>query len=166
MAKERTRRVRILRWLVLALVACGAFAGIRSGIGERGPAATAVLGASLTASNTLNGNANSSDPKSFSISGSVSGLYPGSTKNLPVLISNQNNQDIRVTSIHINVTGSDKDGCASNNLATSDYSGPGFVVSKNSSQTINLPVSMIHDASNACQGATFTLQYSGTAVKP
>jgi len=164
--KERSRRVRLLRWLVIALVASASFAVIRSGVEGKNGAATAVLGTELTASNTSNGNGNNSDPKSFSISGSVTGLYPGATKNLPVLISNQNNQDIKVTSLHISVTGSDRSGCGSSNLSTTDYSGPAFVVPKLSSQTINLPVSMTHGASDSCQGATFTLQYSGTAVKP
>jgi hypothetical protein len=164
-AKQRTRRVRLLRWLVVALVACGAVAGIRYSVGGRGSAATAVLGANLAASNG-NGNGNSNDPKSFSISGSVSGLYPGATKNLPVLITNQNNQDIKVTSVHISVTGSDMSGCGAGNLSATDYSGPAFIVAKDSSLTINLPVTMIHNAANSCQGATFALNYSGTAVKP
>jgi len=166
--KDRTRWVRLFRWLVVALVACGILAGVRYGLERRSGSATAVLGAELTASNSSNGNGNgnNTDPKSFSISGSVTGLYPGATKDLPVLISNQNNQDIKVTNIHITVTGSDKSGCGSSNLSAADYSGPAFVVQKNSSQTINLPVSMTHNASNSCQGATFTLQYSGAAVKP
>jgi hypothetical protein len=168
-SKEGSRRARFLKWLAVALVACGAVTGIRFGVfGGHGRPATAVLGTQLAATNSSNnnGNGNGNDPKSFTIGGSVSGLFPGAAKNLPVLITNQNNQDIKVTGIQINVTGSDKSGCNAGNLSTSNYTGPAFIVLKNSSRTIWLPVSMIHNASNTCQGATFTLQYSGTAVKP
>jgi hypothetical protein len=191
--RERARRAKILIWLVGALVAfslIGGFAlGVFAGGSKNKPRpATAVLGVQVGGPNSVNGsnNGNGSNkgedcstdvkpngklppcPKSFGLSGTITGLYPGATLNLPVLVTNQNNQDIKVNQIQISVIGTDKSGCApsASNLIPTNYTGPGFNVPRNSSQTIQLPITMPHGAANACQGATFTLKYTGKAVKP
>jgi hypothetical protein len=170
--RQPKRGARFFVWLLAALVASGIATGVTlgtlagAGKGSAHKSSTAVLGVQIGGPNATSGATNT--PKSFGLSGIVTGLYPGRTLNLPVLVTNQNNQAIKVTQIKITVTATNKTGCApsSTNLIPTNYVGPGFTVPKNSTRTILLPITMPHGAVNACQGATFTLKYAGQAVKP
>lgn len=102
-------------------------------------------------------------PRSFTIVGNAVGLYPGGTVQLPLTFTNPNQNDIRVTSVTVSVTGSSRPSCGASNLRTSSYSGPGFVVPGNGSGSISLPLTMSHAAPDACQNVTFTLSYGGRA---
>jgi len=191
--RERIGRAKFLIWLLTALVAVSIVSSvsiavfISSSSDKQQSGATAVLGVQIAGPNQLsvgdavdcvlddgkqlpNGKVKILPvcPKSFGLSGNITGLYPGAHPNLPVLVTNQNNQDIKVTQIQIMVTATNKTGCttASTNLQPTNYTGPGFVVHANSSATINLPITMPSTVSNACQDATFTLSYGGSAVKP
>lgn len=192
-SKTISKGAKKFAWLLAVLVAVGIGAGllvtvVASGNDKVGTAgATAVLGVQIGGPSQLtvgdvvdcvlddvkqlpNGKIKVLPvcPKSFGISGSISGLYPGAHLQLPVLVTNQNNQDIKVTQIQITVTATDKVGCstANTNLQPTNYTGPGFVVHANSSSTINLPITMPNTVVNACQDAKFTLAYGGSAVKP
>lgn len=114
----------------------------------------------------VNSNSQASPPsKAFTISGSVVDLYPGAHKTLTVKFNNDMNQDIRVISVNVQVQTTNKTGCSTTAVSPTNYSNStGVLVKKNSSATLNLPISMGTDANNACSGATFSLTYSGSAV--
>jgi hypothetical protein len=101
---------------------------------------------------------------SFSIEGVVTDLYPGAQKSLTLTVANSENQDLKVTSINVTVGNSNKAGCLASNVVATSFSGA-FVVAKHTSVTRQLPVRMIASPAASCQGATFPLQYDGTAVK-
>ena len=102
-------------------------------------------------------------PQNFTITGDAAGLFPGGTVQLPLTINNPNQQDIRVTSITVTVTDSSSASCGTSFLRTSNYTGPGFVVGANGSNTISLPIAMSRSAPDACQSVTFTLSYLAKA---
>ena len=101
---------------------------------------------------------------SFSIVGVVTDLYPGALKPLTLTVSNSENQDLKVTSINVTVGNSNQAGCLASNVVATSFSGA-FVIAKHTSVTRQLPVRMIASPAASCQGATFPLQYDGTAVK-
>lgn len=101
---------------------------------------------------------------SFSIVGAVTDLYPGAQKPLTLTVANSENQDLKVTSINVTVGNSNQAGCLASNVVASSFSGA-FVVVKHTSVTRQLPIRMIASPAASCQGATFPLQYDGTAVK-
>jgi hypothetical protein len=102
--------------------------------------------------------------RSFSIVGAVTDLYPGAQKQLALTVTNPDNQDLKVTSLKVTVQDSNQPGCAAANLVATDFSGS-FVVKKHQSVTRQLPLRMVASPAASCQGATFPLQYEGTAVK-
>lgn len=99
----------------------------------------------------------------FTISGSVTGLYPGATLPLVLTISNQEAFPISVTSVSTSV-GSPSAGCAASNLTVTQFAGSLTVPAKGTA-TLTLMASLSHDTPDACQGVVFPLQYSGMAVK-
>ena len=106
--------------------------------------------------------------KTFSISGSVVDLFPGAEKTLTVRFTNPLNQDLRVMSVKVVVSSTDKTGCPSTDVVAPTFraasEAQGVLVPRNSSSTLALPISMVADTANACSGATFSLSYSGTGV--
>jgi len=100
---------------------------------------------------------------SFSISGRVSGLYPGAVLPLTLTVSNSRSFPIDVTSISAAV-GAPGGGCAASNLTVTSFSGQLFVPGKGARHAV-VQVTLRHAAPNHCQGAVFPLTYSGTAVK-
>jgi len=189
---ERTTRAKFVSWLLTALVAAGIASSVSFPlVGGASPSSgkpagnTSVLGVQIAGPSAVQNVGNALDcvddaknptgksilppcPKSFSIGGNISGLFPGAHLNLPVLVTNQNSQDIKVMQIQITVTGTDKADCSTGttNLQPTNYTGPGFVVARNSTVTVLMPITMPGSVANACQGATFQLRYSGSAVKP
>lgn len=106
--------------------------------------------------------------KKFSIRGSVVDLYPGATQTLTLRFANPLHQDIKVVTANVVVVSTDKAGCPTSSVTPTQYTAPeggGVVVAHKGSATLDLPISMIADADNACSGATFSLAYSGTAVQ-
>ena len=101
---------------------------------------------------------------SFSIVGAVTDLYPGAQRQLTVTVTNPGNQDLKVTSLNVTVRDSDKPGCLAANVVATGFRGS-LVIKKHQSVTTQLPVRMVASPSASCQGATFPLQYGGTAVK-
>ena len=100
----------------------------------------------------------------FSISGNVAGLYPGASLLLVLTISNPQQFAIVVNSITTSV-GSPSASCSAANLSVSSFLGS-LAVPAQGTATVTVTATMPHSAPNACQGAVFPLQYSGTAVKP
>jgi len=73
--------------------------------------------------------------KTFMISGSVVDLYPGAHKTLTLRFDNANNQAIRVTAVTVTVQSTNKPGCPTTDVASTNYQpapGTGVVVAKNS----------------------------------
>ncbi len=112
------------------------------------------------------------DKRTFTIGGSVTGLFPSASRTLTIALSNDDKFDVRVTSL--TVRAADSAGCSRNYLlfgpSTSASSGertfdPNLVLPGNGSVTYPLAVSMAASAPNACAQQTFALTYSGTAVK-
>jgi hypothetical protein len=115
--------------------------------------------------------------KAFTIVGSISGpLAPGVSQPLPLTISNPNTSTIYVTGLLVSVrAGSTKEGCdGPTNLQVTQSSASGqntLAVPANGSVTlpagsVTAPQVLMKDlASNqdACKGASFTFNYSGSA---
>lgn len=99
----------------------------------------------------------------FGISGNVKGLYPGAKKSLILEVTNHESFNITVTKISTTIH-SMKNGCSSSNLSVSTFSGH-LSVAANGTRFTTVQAMMAHSAPNVCQGATFALQYSGTATK-
>jgi hypothetical protein len=111
----------------------------------------------------------------FTISGSVSGLYPGVWRPIAITFTNPNNHTIYVTSLTVTVSSSPASCAASTNveiqqapLTTSHTA----TVPANGSAPLaaaDRPMIRLKDLpttnQDACKGATFSLSYSGTATK-
>jgi hypothetical protein len=97
----------------------------------------------------------------FSISGSVTGLYPGRTRPLVLTVKNPQKVTIKVTSITTTVS-NPSSGCAAANVKVSAFAGS-LVVAAGKSATVTVQVTMAHSALNACQGAVFPFHYNGVA---
>jgi hypothetical protein len=104
----------------------------------------------------------SNPPDSFSISGGVAGLYPGAVLPLELTVRNRWDFTIRVRTIVVTVTGA-ASSCATGVLSVSSFSG-GVFVHPGQSVEETVWATMAPSAPNACQGASFTLHYNGTAV--
>jgi hypothetical protein len=118
----------------------------------------------------------SGEPKSFTISGSLSALAPGLSRPLPLTVANPNNQPIWVTSLLVSVkSGSTKAGCdgpANLQVTQSSASSANALAIPAHGQVtlpsgaISAPQVLMKDLSNnqdACKGASFTFSYSGIA---
>jgi hypothetical protein len=107
------------------------------------------------------GNGNGDNPKGFTISGSLTGLYPGASKPLVLTVTNPNNQAITVQSL--TVTPHATGGCTAGTLTTGPFTA--FQVPGRSSATTSITIRMSGTAGDACKGVSWPLTYSGTAVK-
>jgi hypothetical protein len=99
----------------------------------------------------------------FKISGSVKGLFPGSSVPLVLSIVNPQSYPIVVSSITTRVGKTNRPGCSSTFLSVAPFSGAIAVAAKGSAAVI-VSVTLSHAAPNACEGAVFPLKYSGSAV--
>jgi hypothetical protein len=109
----------------------------------------------------------------FYISGTVGGLYPGSSSTLQLAVQNPLGSPMTINTITI-VAGSPP-GCASSNLVVPGS--PPWTL--NNTYTVHLslvvpanttiagpsvPISLAAGATNACAGVSFPLMYGGTAT--
>jgi hypothetical protein len=97
----------------------------------------------------------------FSIAGSVTGLYPGVTLPLVLVVTNSKPFTISVQTISTTV-GSPSIACPGINLHVTSFSGQ-LPVAPGSTTTTVVEVSMDPSAPDACQGALFPLSYLGFA---
>ena len=127
-----------------------------------------VLAMQLAATNEGN------PAKSFTMSGSISGLAPSVPLSLPLRINNPNSQALRVTRLQVTV-GQANTGCNGRHVQidnTTDTAGPNTVtvavtstVPRNSHIVVSVPVMLLNTAGNNCKGATFPLQYEARGTK-
>jgi hypothetical protein len=100
---------------------------------------------------------------SFSIAGTVGGLFPGNTSALKLKVSNPQTVAIEVTSLTTTV-GDAAIGCAAANVTVSAFSGH-LVVPAGKARKATVFVTLVHSAPDACQGAQFPFTYHGLATK-
>jgi len=112
-------------------------------------------------------------PHAFTMSGAVTGLVPGRTVTLPVLVSSPNSQSIKILTITV-AAGNASPACpAAGNLSVPDYDSgrsgaASYVVPARGSATVPLSIQLVDAPSrnqNACKRVTFPLSYSGTAMQ-
>jgi hypothetical protein len=97
----------------------------------------------------------------FSISGTVSGLYPGGHRPLVLTFTNPNTAPLRVTGVAITVTDANRN-CVGSLLSFSQLTP--VVVPRNGTATSNVDAAMANSAGEACRGVNWHLSYTGTAV--
>ena len=100
----------------------------------------------------------------FTITGSVTGLFPGATVPLVLAVQNPNTYAITVTSM-VTAVSATRAGCPSGNLTVTPFSGFLWVAPKHTSRTL-VNATMAHAAPDQCQGAVFLLRYSGRGSVP
>jgi hypothetical protein len=101
--------------------------------------------------------------RSFTIVGSVSGLYPGFSSPLVLTVANQQAFTIAVTSITTTVKDATA-ACLASNLSVLPFSGQLSVPAFGSAKTTVL-ARLAPSTPDTCIGATFRLSYSGLARK-
>lgn len=163
-----TRQSGKLRLPVPVLaVAMIASAGV--GLGNTPATASTLFGANAGTAYATAGPAASAapalpavtQPNVFTIGGSVSGLYPGATRQFVLTVANPQPYPITVLSIFTTVQGLTA-GCSFTTLTVSKFSGSLSIPPKQWRHAV-VSAHMAHAAPNACQGAHFQLLYTGTA---
>jgi hypothetical protein len=96
---------------------------------------------------------------SFTIAGSVEGLFPGAKRSLVLTVTNSEALPIVVTSLATDVHNASAT-CTGAYLSVSAFSGQLSVPAHGSAKT-TVTASMVTTAPNSCRGATFPLIYSG-----
>jgi hypothetical protein len=98
----------------------------------------------------------------FAISGRVTDLYPGATIPLVLTLTNENSFAISVTSVEVSVRLA-RSGCGPANIEVGPFHGPVVVAARDSAKA-EISVRMVENPDDACQGATFPLDYRGAAL--
>lgn len=134
-----------------------------------------VQAAKTNGGNNGNGNnGNGNTPHTFTISGTLGGVFPGdgtgaSPAYVYLTVTNATNQNILVTSLTLTV-GDASPGCTAANLAPATETVQFSVVVPKNSQvggtSFPMPISMPAGAPDACQNAVFPLTLSGTGTGP
>jgi hypothetical protein len=134
------------------------------GVGQ-GAARTSPAGKPSTVPTPQTSNTSVPEPGSFTITGDVPVLFPGATAELTLTVQNRNYQAITVSRLTVASTGVDAQhtGCDPLVVSSPGFSGSLSVASM-STATTDVPISMSASAPDACQGATFTLTYGGSAT--
>jgi hypothetical protein len=99
----------------------------------------------------------------FELSGSVEGLYPGADLELPVKVENPARFAVRLLTLDVSVADSAPT-CLASEIVVGAYAG-GVEVPALGEVVVELPIMMRPSAPDACQGATFSLTYIGTAER-
>jgi hypothetical protein len=100
---------------------------------------------------------------SFSIAGSVGGLFPGRTLPLVLTVTNPLKVAITVTSISAAVSDASS-ACSAGNIKVTLFAGQ-LVVKAGMTAQATVEVTMLHAAPNACQGARFPFRYTGVGAE-
>lgn len=120
-----------------------------------------------------NGGNNGNGGKSFTIAGQTNGLYPGGTVQLHLTVTNNENQPMTVQALKASLVSIVKAagapaGTCSPTVTIGSWTGTAFLVPRNTvgmAAPGYIPVTVAYSAPDACQGASFNLSYSGTAVQ-
>jgi hypothetical protein len=133
-------------------------------------ALTVALPAQRAASATLYGNgiswqttAVTTPSRTFTISGSIGGLWPGKAARLVLAVHNPQPYAIAVTSISTTVE-SPGVPCAASALSVRAFAGMLHVGAKATAH-VSVPITLAHSAPDACEGAVFPLRYNGRGVR-
>jgi hypothetical protein len=105
-----------------------------------------------------------SEGKSFSITGDVGDLYPGARAPLNVQVTNPNNSPLTVRSIAVGVEDSDIAGCGQEWIRPGDDVRISALVPAKSTAHLSFPVRMLGNAPVVCQGASWTLNFTGAGA--
>jgi hypothetical protein len=100
----------------------------------------------------------------WTLSGEVTGLYPGHPMTLEVRVANPSDSTMHVTSIDT-IVASTTVGCAASQLTVNRFDGD-IAVPATSTVTVPVRVLLATEAPGACIGATFDLRFTGTATGP
>ncbi|MBA2634984.1 MAG: hypothetical protein H0U86_18630 [Chloroflexi bacterium] len=98
----------------------------------------------------------------YTIAGEIDGLFPGADATLDARVTNPHPFTIRVISTSVTVLDANP-ACPASMLAIGD-SRASFDVPPGGTGTVPLAVRMSLGAPDACQGATWPLEFTGTAV--
>jgi hypothetical protein len=109
------------------------------------------------------GNGQANGHRDFVVSGHVEDLRPGGSLPMVLTVENPNSVAIRVTSITVQASAAST-GCPASALTLPNWTGSLFVA-KDGTATLTVDVALKATAPDACQGATWSLRYGGTAVK-
>lgn len=101
--------------------------------------------------------------QSFTVTGEVDGLFPGSSAALPVLITNPQAFAIHVTSSGVTV-GDANPACPATLLTVDGATTMSGDVAPGATATIPLVIQVDRATPDACQGATWQLQFLATAT--
>jgi len=129
-------------------------------LGSHAAAMRATQDASRSNSDMLAASA-ASKSKPFSITGHVDDLYPGLRALLNVQVANPNNSPLEVRSIDVAVADSDVIGCGPEWISPGRDVRISALVPAKSTAHLSYPVRMLGNAPAACQGATWTLAFTG-----
>ena len=114
------------------------------------------FGGTLLFKSTPAGAASDTASKTFTMSGSVTGLVPGVQKSMAVTVDNPQSQDIKLlflTAMAIGV----------NSQYLTFGTTFGQIVPGRKSIVVQLPVTLAADAPDATKGKTWTVKFSGSA---
>jgi hypothetical protein len=100
--------------------------------------------------------------KGFSLSGHVTGLYPGQRKRLVIVVHNRGSRALRVRVVTTRVRDASRS-CKARNLRVTAFHGS-LRVAGHRSRKIAVRASMRADSPTACQGAVFRLAFRGRAT--
>jgi len=150
----------LLAVCILSTAGSGAVADGASlvGYGNSGADAQPASGAASSAPDAVGGRVASS----FSIAGSVAGLFPGKTLPLVLTVKNPQKFSITVHSLVTTVSNASK-GCIAKNVKVTGFSGH-LVVAAGKARKVTVHATMAHSAPNACKGAHFPFKYTGLAT--
>jgi hypothetical protein len=109
-------------------------------------------------------------PHAFVMNGSsVTGLYPGTVRNVGLRLVNPYGFDLRVETVRGLVVASSRRGCRpiAANLVARSYVGtlPVIVPAHGEKKAGSIPIHMPTKASAACEKTTFTIRLIGSATK-
>ncbi len=105
----------------------------------------------------------------FTISGHLEDIAPGATSTLQLTVAHEHRFAIIVRTVDVTVgapTGGLAGGapCVAEHLTVANFVGSKLLAER-SSGMIEVDVTMSPEAPDACQGATFPLSYTGTAIR-
>jgi hypothetical protein len=100
--------------------------------------------------------------KGFSLSGHVTGLFPGQRKRLVIVVRNRGSRALRIRVVTTRVRDASA-ACRASNLRVASFHGS-LRVAGHRSGTIAVRASMRVDSPSACQGAVFRLAFHGQAA--
>lgn len=104
-------------------------------------------------------------PPAFTIEGDVKGLYPGLRKPLRLRIRNPNQFAIELRRVRVSVQDSDHPGCAARWIQHEKRLSVRRNIPAKGRLELDYPVRLRPAGPTDCQGASWPLDFSGTAVR-